>query len=594
MENPFLHKKFPDLQQSPEVKSAVRKKEKKDGPIPNEPTERINAYLERLESILSNPDQEKRARGTRLIKHMLHKEYVMDSTKVPQSHFELQKRIAKEQGRDEIYFDEPARLEIGRVLAEDQRQSLDAWVDYLGDPNNDAYPSWFKYYAFRSMLKLASYDKEKQAFRKRTVSTTVPYVEINREALAYVYDELAKTQTKKKNLPPSETNFGDLYAKALEKTTPTNQEQKESIEGEWKTYAQGSDPSPLVQSLQGYGTGWCTAGEQTAASQLQDGDFHVYYSKDTNGIYKIPRIAIRMEDDRIAEVRGINANQELEPKLMETAENRINEFPDSKEYKKKVSDMKRLTLIDQKIIGKESLNAEDLRFLYELDASIDNFGYGPDTRIERILFKRDKRADFCTIFNCTNEEMEEKEQVHLSDIPAWKELPDSSILREKYSLDWILDEEYSKDRPLKDFVPQNDAEVEPVAKVFNIEEAIKEARKKDPQHNDYLSTAEVLKAIDQAGYRPATIEELLAFGRDGWKPEADPQTLTEEERVLKNVGAQFVYGLNSIFFDANSERNIPSLCWDGAQRGLSAESYGRTDWDAYCHFLVLHKSSSHK
>ena len=52
----------------------------------------------------------------------------------------------------------------------------------------------------------------------------------------------------------------------------------------------------LYNSLQGYNTGWCTAGsKETAKSQIcggsyQGGDFYVYYTKDKN--YITPKIRI--------------------------------------------------------------------------------------------------------------------------------------------------------------------------------------------------------------------------------------------------------------------------------------------------------------
>ncbi len=59
-------------------------------------------------------------------------------------------------------------------------------------------------------------------------------------------------------------------------------------EGHWVKYEQGSDHVPLVISLQGHGTGWCTAGESTAKLQLKAGDFYVYYSLDGDGQPTIP------------------------------------------------------------------------------------------------------------------------------------------------------------------------------------------------------------------------------------------------------------------------------------------------------------------
>ena len=76
-------------------------------------------------------------------------------------------------------------------VQKDQKMSLDSWIEYLS--SDDAmYPMWFKHYAFRGMLKLGQFDKEKREFSRRSKTTTEPYVELNREVLAKVYDTLSK------------------------------------------------------------------------------------------------------------------------------------------------------------------------------------------------------------------------------------------------------------------------------------------------------------------------------------------------------------------------------------------------------------------
>ena len=72
-----------------------------------------------------------------------------------------------------------------------------------------------------------------------------------------------------------------------------------SNEGIWIKYEKESDPNKLALSLQGKNTGWCTAGVEVAKTQLELGDFYIYYTKDENNEYKNPRIAIRMEDNKI-------------------------------------------------------------------------------------------------------------------------------------------------------------------------------------------------------------------------------------------------------------------------------------------------------
>lgn len=50
---------------------------------------------------------------------------------------------------------------------------------------------WFKNYAFTGMLKLGKFDKEKNEFTKRTKTTVEPYIDLNREVLAQVYNTLS-------------------------------------------------------------------------------------------------------------------------------------------------------------------------------------------------------------------------------------------------------------------------------------------------------------------------------------------------------------------------------------------------------------------
>ena len=116
-----------------------------------------------------------------------------------------------------------------------------------------------------------------------------------------------------------EEDFGKLYAYAINEVTPVSQSEREITSGQWVKYAQGSDYKPLYDSLQGHGTGWCTAGgEETARMQLEGGDFYVYYSNDLHGHPVNPRIAIRMNGDyEIAEIRGVEQNQQMDSEILE-------------------------------------------------------------------------------------------------------------------------------------------------------------------------------------------------------------------------------------------------------------------------------------
>ncbi len=442
-----LHRKYPTLHKEAVVEQAAAHRRRAGEKIPNEPTSKLTAWLETLESIHTGhgrSEQRQAAQATvaARIKELYHRPvseggYITGTD--PHSvdgYLRHQAQIAEQQGHghaDQIMgrASEEVRAEAESTIRSDQERSLDAWLDYL--TSDDAtYPMWFKYYVFRNITKLASYDKDKGEFPKRSKSTTAPFPDINREALAYMEDSLAKHYGLKpidpdnpadaiapetKSLLDKDANFAQLYKRAIEYAAPQHAENLNVTDGQWVHFEQTTDQAKsdeLAHSLHGYGTGWCTAGEGMAHSQLSGGDFYVYYTKAEDGQYSVPRVAIRMQEEyghqRIAEVRGVEADQNMEAALIPIADAKMTEIdPEGAEhYKKASADMARLTEIYNllepirdketgRVIGFENANAElspsQLRFLYEIDSKITGFGYGYDPRIRLIHNNRNRRAD---------------------------------------------------------------------------------------------------------------------------------------------------------------------------------------------------------
>ncbi|MFA6228216.1 MAG: hypothetical protein WC668_03445 [Patescibacteria group bacterium] len=415
----FLHNKFEDLQKTPEVASAsARKKIRVGEKVANTPEGRLGTYLDRLEEIFSTPEEEY-LKGQNLREFRLDylKNKILDSAiplrhktidDLPGNFFDLDKRVAREQGHGDIEVTREMQEQILESAVKDQEAGLSNWFDYLS--SEDAmYPTWLKYFALRSVTGLAEFDKQKHEFKKRSQFTRGVFPDLNREALALVLDIVNKRHGVDNASSPINAelgkilegaNFAKLYAYAIEKVTPASQEQKENIQGQWVKYDQGDDYQKLCQSLQGHGTGWCTAGESTAQAQLKEGDFYVYYSNNDQGQPKIPRIAIRMQNDQIAEIGGINAEQNLEPALVDIAQDKARTLPGHESYEKKSQDMSRLTALDKKIRQGKSLDKEDLIFLYEINSPIEGFGYQKDPRIKELRGQRDKNADMLVIFDC--------------------------------------------------------------------------------------------------------------------------------------------------------------------------------------------------
>lgn len=420
MENPlnFLKKKY-NLHNAPEVKQSAERTTFRTGEkVAQNPTEQIQNYLDRFKEILDRKDPEQREMGLRALKKVLHKNFVIHQDQIPESYYDNQARIAREQGHGDIEVTEEQKKQLAEVVIADQKSSLDTWVDYLSGPDA-TYPDWLKYFAVRSVVGMGSYDKEKKEFSKRSTGTTKPFPDLNREALAYVLDVIKKKTNKEHiNLDHLDgeqkesfekllagENFPKLYAWAIDKLTPASAEQLSITKGSWIKYDQNSDHMPLVQSLQGHGTGWCTAGESTAKTQLENGDFYVYYSEDAEGDLGIPRAAIRMQGKQIAEVRGIAEQQNLDPFIAPIVQEKMKEFPDGASYEKKSEDMKKLTSIENKVTLGQELNQQDLQFLYEMDSPIQGFGYQKDPRIAEILSTRNAMDDAPVIFDCAPDQI---------------------------------------------------------------------------------------------------------------------------------------------------------------------------------------------
>ena len=394
----FLNKLYREMYISNEV---MHKADPSDAP-----EERIRKYISRLEH--AHELSKKSEHSLKILKKFYYDKYLIKE--LPESYINLQNKIAREEGYGDIYVSDETIETMLNQVREDQKSILDLWIDYF--MSEDAmYPTWFKVYAFKGMIGLSTFDKEKQEFGKRTDKTTTPFIDLNMEALSKVYDIL-KSEIGEDNLTNEEREilsngegFKKLYTYYLINLDSKIMNNDET-EGIWIKYDMGSDYISLWESLQGKNTGWCTAGKETAKTQLAGGDFYVYYTKDENGEYKNPRIAIRMNgENEIGEIRGTSKNQNLEPNMEPILNKKLEEFPDKDKYKKKVHDMKRLTLIEEKQKNNQELTLDDLKFLYEVDSRIEGFGYQKDPRIKEIISKRDKRKDIVFAYGVNEDEI---------------------------------------------------------------------------------------------------------------------------------------------------------------------------------------------
>jgi len=336
-----------------------------------------------------------------ILKKLYHERYVIKPDDIPENYYELQKQIVLNSGKGYLIIDDKKKKEFQDEVIKNQEESLDRWLDYFLSEETNNYPFWVKYWAFQGMLKLGSFNRDYNIFNKRTKYTTAPFTELNKKSLDNSISLIIKALNKEiiddqelKKLV-NDSSFPKIYAYFFSK-------EKKNLyknEGIWIKYDKGGDYKRLSESLNGYETNWCTKGEGTAIAQLSSGDFYIYYTIDENGEYKVPRIAIRMEGNNIAEIRGILQNQNVEPELKEVLEEKLKEFPDRDKYYKKIQHMEKLTEIYKKYQNNIELSIEELRFLYEIDEYIVGFGHEHDPRVYEIISKRDIYQDLSKIFN---------------------------------------------------------------------------------------------------------------------------------------------------------------------------------------------------
>lgn len=426
--NKFLHKLYDLL-----LKDGIINYDKEVSSS-KEKTERIKKYLEKLDRVQNKAlDNE---RYLEMIKNLYYDRYIIKEEDIPTSYFKMLEEKYLEEGRGYINLvspktkgDKNLREERVNTIIREQKESLNEWLNYLLSPDSSYLEIWAKVWAFQGILDIGALNSEKTMRMKRNKNTVAPFVQIDSEILGKCIEYL-KESLKREKIEDKEINelvksgsFAKLYSKLLlnKKKVRLN-----GNDGKWVKYyyetikeadeKEKSNIKPeylkLYESLQGYNTGWCTAGSRRMAKEqicgrtsYQGGDFYVYYSIDENNEYNIPRIAIRMEQNNICEIRGIAKGQNIEPGMEEILREKLKEFPDAKNYQKKVSDMNNLTKIYNKYINKLELTRGELRFLYEIDEEISGFGYQKDPRIEEILTIRNSRKDLSYIFDCHENEI---------------------------------------------------------------------------------------------------------------------------------------------------------------------------------------------
>ena len=375
----FLNKLYKDLFLSEEVKHLRKNNDSK--------SKSIRKYLDRIEKIYNMANTEHKKN---LLKELYYKKYV----------------IKKENINN--YYSNDKKLEI----INNQKESISNWLDYLMNEKNQ-YPMWTKYWAFQGILKMGEYDEVSNSYQERNESTIDKFVDVNYEVINNCIENILKL-VGKEEIKDNEINkiiktgsFNKLYTLFENRYKKENNELRKITNGKWIKYNQYSeeDAIKLYETLKNNNIGWSIADLNNAKEQLcgnGSGDFYVYYTMDKNNNYSFPRIYIKMyKNDRIKSIKGIEEFQNIEEAMEPILEEQLNKMTfvnknDIKENNKKLSELKELSIINKKVNNNIELTTEEISNLY---SKMYGFGFENDSRIKKIIDKRDNNKDFEKIKN---------------------------------------------------------------------------------------------------------------------------------------------------------------------------------------------------
>jgi GNAT superfamily N-acetyltransferase len=279
--------------------------------------------------------------------------------------------------------DASLRARYMEKIIDAQKATIYEWIEWA---QTSSLPEGFKYLLLEAVMT-HNYDANLGKFQKRTSRTIRNLMPFDKGAVAQLAmsesDNLLKDYVE--ILTENSKNVIDAHTIKTDKDG-----------GKWLKFdGEKTNPDTLKVEATALAqlvadTPWCT--KDGAYGQLQGGDFYVYVTgPDSNGKFS-PRIAVRMNEDRIGEVRGVaSGSQDIETDMLpiaedfmknELANNGGQEYLDSILYNKLV------------LMMREKLKSEKLTELLVIDITrvikdenkyrVD---YGENGNVERL--KRD-------------------------------------------------------------------------------------------------------------------------------------------------------------------------------------------------------------
>jgi len=210
----------------------------------------------------------------------------------------------------EIDNDNARKKEI-REIAGTQKESLEQWILYLKQSD---YNVIFKYLILKAVLKF-NYTLNTDKLSERDNITIRNFTPFDAGSLAELYYGSSNYLLK---------DYVLLMNENSKKVFKTQEVIKTTSEGKWIKFNGGNKTTSKERDENGVqlmrlvqNTYWCT--KSAGRSQLDGGDFYVYVTEKDGEI--LPRIAVRMNENLVGEIRGnFSSAQDIEPDMLPISE----------------------------------------------------------------------------------------------------------------------------------------------------------------------------------------------------------------------------------------------------------------------------------
>ncbi|NQY80459.1 MAG: hypothetical protein HRT47_09115 [Candidatus Caenarcaniphilales bacterium] len=308
------------------------------------------------------------------------------------------------------YLEKYTSNEGNSHIKECKIESLKVWLDHLSSPEMSNTPTWMKYYIWQQITNAEqTVDKSNNVvLSKRDKNSSKFFPELNKKALKDFVELVTQylnngnvDEDKKSLFKDTFVSFNKIYTHFFN-IALKDQEGEDPMDGEWRTFPQGSSASELVESFAGQGTNLCVRCSPSAEIYLGQGNAFLYLVKDKTGDYTIPKVLILNQDGEAREIRGVTENQNLGI-YDQALEEKLTNIKHGNYVRIKLNSAKKLNEIDTKIKKGHSLGLEDLVFLYQ--EKVAGFGYGEDSRVGTIKNNIDLKSSLSKILNCDHDQI---------------------------------------------------------------------------------------------------------------------------------------------------------------------------------------------